>query len=315
MPEETQPPLAETMPAFEDRLADANRVLFVGAGATDVVNGLPLASHAERFGLETADVRFGALACQWWESTDESPDFYPLEALSDADPVVPGVVRVTAATTADRDGTERVPPETVFPDVLGYDCVLVGGREGVIGLRERLAAYVREENIDLVVDVDCGSDSLFDGQRGSVETPLHDFLLLAALDGVPVPAVHALTGYGLDGELSVEALDETVADLMREGAYLGAHGVTQGDVRALERAYESVEDPINSLVVPAATGDHAPRQVFGRTIEPEPLSAAILLFDLETVAANGPASLLADTESLAAAEHRLLDRGTRPETR
>lgn len=307
--------MTDPQPSFEERLADADRVLLVGAGATDVVNGLPLARHAERVGLDRADVEFAALACQWWQSTDGAPDIYPLDALSGVDRPVPGAARVTPATTADRDGTERVPPETVFPATLGYECTLFGGRDGAAGLAGSLAAYVDHADVDLVVDVDCGSDSLFDGDRGSVETPLHDFLLMAAVDALDVPAVHALTGYGLDGEMPMAALDETVADLMRQGAYVGAHGVTQADVEALRRAYDRVEDPINSLVVPAATGDHATREVFGRAIAPEPLSAVVLLFDLATVAANGPASRLAGTGSLTAAEEALLDAGIRPETR
>lgn len=301
--------------SLEELLTDADTVLFVGAGATDVVNGVPLANHAERIGVAHEDIVFGALACQWWASTAEAPDFYPVEDLDGSDPLTERAALVGPDTTITRDGVERVPPETVLATEFDYPAGVFDGRDGEVGLRSALEAYVDELGVDLVVAVDCGSDSLYDGEHGNVETPLHDFLLMAAVDSLDVPAVHTLTGYGLDGEMPMDALDQTVADLMAAGAYLGAHGVTQADVADLRTAYESVEDPINSLVVPAATGDHAPREVFGRTIVPEPLSASILVFDTATVVANGPAGRLVGTESLEEAEEALLEAGIQPETR
>jgi len=301
--------------SLEELLAAADTVLFVGAGATDVVNGVPLANHAERIGVAHDDICFGALACQWWASTADAPDFYPVDELDGSEALTPLAALVGPETTITRDGTEHVPPEVVLGTEFDYPAGVFDGRDGEVGLRSALEAYVSEFDVDFVVNVDCGSDSLFDGVNGAVETPLHDFLTMAAIDSLDVPAVHTLTGYGLDGEMPMDALDETVADLMAAGAYLGAHGVTQSDVGDLRAAYETVDDPINSLVVPAATGDHAPRDVFGRTIVPEPLSASILVFDLATVVANGPASTLVGTESLAEAETALLEAGIEPETR
>lgn len=303
------------LPSLETQLLDATNVLFVGAGATDVANGLPLANHAERIGVAHDDIHFGALACQWWASSMSAPDFYPVADLRESDPLGEGAALVTPETTITRDGTERVPPEVTLEETFDYPSAVLDGRDGVAGLSAALERYVSEFDVDLVVNVDCGSDSLFDGEVGTVETPLHDFLLMAAIDSLETDAVHSLTGYGLDGEMPMDALDATVADLMSKGAYLGAHGVTQEDVADLKTAYERVEDPINSLVVPASTGDHATREVFGRSITPTPLSASILLFDLETVVENGPASSLADTGSLREAEEVLLDAGITPETR
>jgi hypothetical protein len=302
-------------PSLEELLLGADNVLFVGAGATDVANGIPLANHAERIGVRPDAIHFGALACQWWASSMAAPDFYPVAALKPSDQLGDGAALVTPETTVVRDRTEHVPPEVTLRETFGYPSAVLDGRGGVVGLAAALQRCVSAFDVDLIVNVDCGSDSLFDGTRGAVETPLHDFLLMAAIDSLDTTAVHTLTGYGLDGEMPMDALDATVADLMMAGAYLGAHGITQADVADLNDAYERIDDPINSLVVPAATGDHATREVFGRRITPTPLSAAILIFDLAAVVANGPAESLAATESLHEAEERLLEAGIDPETR
>lgn len=302
-------------PSLEEQIISADTIMFTGAGATDVVNGLPLANHAKNLGIAHKEISFMGLACQWWNSSASAPDYYPIEALENIDQVSDTVVEVTEESTVIRDGEERTPPEVIFVEQFDYYGAVLDANDGVQGIVEGLRSYTKKKDIDLIIHVDCGSDSLYDGKIGSVETPLHDYLMMAAVSEVDTPSIHALTGYGLDGEMSMDALDKTVAKLMQESAYIGAHGITQNDLRDLEIANEYVEDPINSLVIPAARGEHTDKRVFDRQIKVGPLAATILLFDLDSVVNHGPASELKQTKSIEEAEKKLLNQGIVPETK
>lgn len=301
-------------PSLEELLMSASNIMLTGAGATDVVNGIPIANHAKNLGMSHKQIFFGGLACQWWDSSTAAPDYYQIEALRSANQISPTAAEVTEETTVIRDDNEHIPPETVFVKQFDYQSVVFDGNHGVQGLVNGLEKYVKENDIDLIIHVDCGSDSLYDGELGKVETPLHDYLMMAAVNQVNIPSIHALTGYGLDGEMPMDALNETVANLMRNSVYIGAHGIKQRDIQDLELANKHVDDPINSLVLPAALGDHSDKEVFGRQIEVGPLAATILLFDLCSLVNHGPASKLEHTNSLEDAERNLINQGITPET-
>ncbi len=50
-----------------------------------------------------------------------------------------------------------------------------------------------------------------------------------------IPTFYGLAGYGCDGELEMDDLERNVGKAMKAGAFLGAYGLTQRDVKDMFR--------------------------------------------------------------------------------
>jgi hypothetical protein len=118
-------------------------------------------------------------------------------------------------------------------------------RTGFQPLREAYQAVVRHLQADTVVLVDGGTDSLMRGDEAGLGTPEEDVCSIAAVDDLDVPRKYLVClGFGVDafhGVCHAHAL-EAVAELTREGAFLGALGLTQEmpEVRRYAEAAQAV---------------------------------------------------------------------------
>lgn len=198
------------------------------------------------------EISVGGVGCQWWTPDGHpmaggksmvilGPTVYPVEELSDAETWAPGLVRVTSRSNV---GGRR-PAEAAIADLLPWPAFVVGLTGGVVGMAAALSAFIRERGIDLFVAVDIGSDSFFSGKESApTHTSMVDFMSLGALLQLPCPTVFGLAGYGCDGEMALEELEQNVGIVMRHGGYLGAHGLTQRDVIEMERACAAYGDPV-----------------------------------------------------------------------
>jgi hypothetical protein len=288
----------------------------MGAGATDFVNGIPIMNYLHLLGVK--NVYLGNLACQWWRKEGYEtigPEFYSLTHLRNVEIMSETVALVSRETRVKTDIYEGVPPEAIISKLFNIRCLIVSAEKGVVGIAQGFEKVIKKLDINMLIDVDSGSDSLYDGKTGTVQTPLHDFMMLAALSRVKIPSFIALTNYALDGELSPEELDQIVANLMRSQGFLGGYGLTQKDVKDLEKAYSKIYDPINSLIIPAVKGDHKTYRVLSRIVKPSPLAAVILFFDPQVVLRVSPARKLSNTTSLKEAEEILLSMNLFPESR
>lgn len=291
--------------------------LIIGAGATDFVNGIPLVNYLRRLGVK--NICLGNLACQWWKKKNYEtfgPEFYSIRHLKNAEILSETVAFISEKTRVRTRIFEGVPPEAKISKLFGIRCLVFSAQKGVIGIVSGLREVIEKLNLDMIIDIDSGSDSLYDGKTGAVQTPLHDLLLLSAIVQTNIPSFLALSNYGMDGELSIEELDSIVAKIMKLGGFLGAYGLTQKDVLDLEKAHSAVSDPINPLVIAAAKGDYRTYRVLGsRIVKPTPLAAVILFFDPNVVAEMGIANKLSSTTSIQEAEKILLKMGILPESR
>jgi hypothetical protein len=308
----------------------SRRALVIGiGGGGDVIQAIPMANHLTQLGVE--EVIVGGVGCAWWTPRGEAisseegiyiygPTLYDVEELSPCEKWVPGVVGVSAES----NWQGRRPAEAVLAHLLPgtpFVVSLLGGAQGVLA---SLRALIALRGIDLVVGVDIGSDAFHDGREASrAYTSLVDFLSLAALSQLEVPVVYALSGYGVDGEMQLEELDERVGRVMRADGYLGASGLTPRDVAQMEEACRLYPDPVEPLAPAAARGELGLRNVntkgpWGVVVRVSPLASVILHFDPRVMireVCRGVTALL-PTRSLQEAEsiyyHQL---GEIPETR
>ena len=290
-------------------------VMGIGGGG-DAIQGIPVANLLGKLGVEK--IYLGGVACQWWTADGKpmadvwgsavmGPTLYPVAELCKASLKAPQFAVVNRASHC----RGRHPCEARLADLLKPKTTFIAGLTGgVAGLTDSLNQVIEEEGIDLFVGVDIGSDSFHDGTEACpAKTSMVDFMSLGAMTRLNCPAVYGVSGYGCDGEMQLEELDERVSRVMRAGGYLGAHGLTQADVLEMKRASAVYPDPVEPMSFRAARGEFGWKNVwthgpFGTVVKVTPLAAVMLFFDPQVVveSCSTGVKLLRDTTSLTEVE-------------
>ena len=317
-------------PSFTELALKAKRALIIGiGGGGDVIQSIPMGNYLKLLGVEELIV--GGVGSAWWMpegdpvSKDPSamtfgPTAYDVHELEPSRAWANGIVGVESAT----HHRGRRPAEAVLAHLLPGEPFIASLRNGAVGLRDALATVIADRQIDLVVAVDIGSDSFHDGNEViRAQTSLVDFIGLAALTQLDVPVVYGLAGYGSDGEMQLEELDERVARVMKGGGYLGAIGLTHRDVDEMLAACALYPDPIEHYSALAARGEFGFKRVqtaspWGSSVKITPLAATVLIFDPRVMVREAcvGVELLKATTSLAEAEEIYANAlGQIPETR
>jgi hypothetical protein len=266
-------------------LDSARSVLIAGAGGGfDVYSGLPLTFALEGRGKQVhlANLTFSDL--RW--ATER--------------PVHDAVVEVTA----DSAGSESYFPEKFlcrwFRDQGQQRSVFALQKTGVRPLKEAYAKLTRMLEVDAVVLVDGGTDILMRGDEAGLGTPAEDISSLVSIASLDVPIkVLSCLGFGVDAYHGVchAHFLENVAELTREGAYLGALALLphMPEVRRFLEAVEHVHAaaPERPSIVCASIasaiegyyGDvHRIERTRGSQLWINPLMAQYFNFQLEPVA-------------------------------
>jgi hypothetical protein len=272
---------------FFTALEPARRVLLVGAGGGfDVFCGLPL-----YFALRGAgkDVFLANLSFTHLQDTTGRR-------------LTPALVEVTA----DSEGPRYI---NYFPE--GYLCgwfreqgeevsVYCFERTGVVPLRQAYERLVEWLEIDTLLLIDGGTDSLMRGDEDGLGTPHEDIASLAATRHLDLPRkLLACLGFGIDHYHDVchYRFLEAVAELSRAGAYLGAFSLTADmpevrryldACRAVWAAMPRHPSIVNTSIVSAIEGRygdyHATDRTAGSELWINPLMALYWCFQLEPVA-------------------------------
>jgi hypothetical protein len=303
-------------------------VIGIGGGG-DVIQTIPMVNYLRLLGVK--EIAVGGVGGAWWTPQGEAisseegiyiygPTIYNVEELSPCEMWGPGLVGVSAKS----NWNGRRPAEAVLAHLLPGTPFLVGLTGGAQGMLASLRQLIDLKRADLVIAVDIGSDAFHDGREASKAfTSLVDFISLAALSQLDVPVVYALSGYGADGEMQLEELDERVARVMKAGGFLGAAGLTQQDVTQMIEACGLYPDPVEPMAPAAARGEIGLRNVmtkgpWGVVIKLAPLAAVTLHFDPRVMIAEvcRGVSLLTATTSIGEAEEIYRrELGEIPETR
>lgn len=318
-------------PSLIDLALNAESAMIMGiGGGGDIIQGIPVANLLRKLGV--SKIYMGGVACQWWTPDGNpladdwgtavmGPTLYPVADLGEAELVAPHF----AIVKSDSNYGGRRPCEARLAELLEPEAMFVAGLTGgVVGLADSLKAIIAELSVDLFVGVDIGSDSFHDGTEACpAKTSMVDFMSLGAMTQLNCPAVYGVSGYGCDGEMQIEELDERVSRVMRAGGFLGAHGLTQEDVLQMEAASEAYPDPVEPMSYRAARGEIGFKNVwthgpYGTVVKVTPLAAVMLLFDPTSVVescSKGVKALL-NTNSLEEVERIFKeDLGQFPESR
>ncbi len=213
---------------FFSELEESQRILIAGAGGGfDVFSGLPL------YFLLKDSQRDVYLANLSFSSLPESVGRC----------VTPGLLEVTA----DSQGYAYYFPEQVLSnwfrqqgeEVSIYSFHRMGVKPILAGYRE----LVRELDLDTVVLVDGGTDSLMRGDEAGLGTPFEDMASIAAVHQLDLPKKYLVClGFGVDwfhGVCHAQVL-EAVAEMTREGGFLGAFSLLR-TMPAVARYMEACE--------------------------------------------------------------------------
>ena len=267
-----------------DRLAGHRSVLIAGAGGGfDIFCGLPIALwlHGRGVRVTLANLTFTRLD------------------LVDEPWVMPGMKRVEASSQS----KGAYFPEGYLSRWLETQGIELGlycfDKSGVVPLAASYRHIVEAHDVDAVLLVDGGTDSLLRGDESRLGTPHEDMTSLAAVATLELETrLLAFLGFGVDayhGVCHAHVL-EAAAALTEDGGYLGMLGLHAGmrEVAAYMDAVDVVNATpgqrpsiVNASIVAALRGQFGAFDPTGRsageTFWINPLMTQMWFFDLQAV--------------------------------
>ncbi|MFO0813439.1 MAG: DUF1152 domain-containing protein [Gemmatales bacterium] len=270
---------------FYDELEPASNILLAGAGGGfDIFSSLPL-----YFGLHAAGkkVHLANLSFSHLEGVN-GPRLHPALLEINADSrVSPDYFPEYYLSRWFRQQGKEVP-------VYCFD------RTGCQPIAEAYRTLVQHLQIDTVILVDGGTDSLMRGDEAGLGTPEEDMASIAAVDELADVRKYLMClAFGVDsyhGVCHTHAF-EAIADLTRQGAFLGALTLLQKmpEVQQYIQATESVfaamphhPSIVNASVLSALEGQfgdhHRTKRTQGSILWINPLMTIYWFFHLEPVA-------------------------------
>lgn len=277
--------LLHQIPFFE-ALKDSETILLAGAGGGfDIFSGIPLYFNLKRQGKTVILANF---SFTWLDETT-------------AEKVFPYCYQVKAS---DQDLSGRnYFPEKYLQQWFAFEgeqaMLYAFERTGVKPLRDAYKYLIKKHQIDTIVLVDGGTDSLMFGDEEGLGTPQEDVCSMAAVyrSGIKKQFLVSI-GFGIDHFHGVSHFRflENVATLARDQGYLGLFQVLQEMPEAQQ--YQSAvayandkmfgkESIVSSSIVSALEGHygnhHSTRRTKGSTLWINPLMTIYWCFDLRAV--------------------------------
>ena len=276
------------IPIFQ-KLEDSKNVLVAGAGGGfDIFSGIPLLSNLAAQGKKLILANYAFTRFEDTTSKQVFPFVYEVKAGD--------------ANVSDRD---------YFPEKYlklwmsqnNFDQPVYGfNRCGIQPLKEAYEHLIEKHQIDAVVLVDGGTDSLMFGDEGGLGTPHEDMCSMSAVNQCDVKEKLLLAiGFGIDHFHGVSHFRflENVAQVDRDGGFLGTFQVLKEMVEgrhfnsAVEFANQHMshhQSIVANSVNSALQGDygnvHATDRTRGSELWINPLMTIYWCFELEKVMAR-----------------------------
>ncbi len=270
---------------FWTELASSQRILVAGAGGGyDVFCGLPLYFALQNAGKEVwlANLSFADIGSAFGERPTHT----------------------TRVVTADSLGAHSYFPECYlsrwFREQGEEVPIYCFDREGVKLLLQGYQHIAETRELDTVVLVDGGTDSLMRGDEAGLGTPHEDIASIAAVHELDVPNKYLVClGFGIDAFHGVSHYDylEGVADLIQSGGYLGTFSLLREmpEAKRYREASEFVFENmshhvsiVSSSILSALEGRfgnyHATSRTLGSELFINPLMCLYWCFQLDKVA-------------------------------
>lgn len=273
------------IPIFEE-LKESKSILLAGAGGGfDIFSGIPLYFNLRKQGKKVilANFSFTWLA----ETTSEK--------------VFPYCYKI-------RSGDSDLSGRNYFPErylklwfgLQGENVEIYGfEKTGVIPLKDAYKYLIKKHEIDTVLLVDGGTDSLMFGDEDGLGTPQEDVCSMAAVYRSGIKKQFLLSvGFGIDHFHGVSHFRflENVAQIAKEGGYLGMFQITKEMeeankyIEAVKFANEKMsgkESIVSNSIVSALEGEygnhHRTRRTNGSELWINPLMTIYWCFDLRQV--------------------------------
>ncbi len=290
--------------SFEEYL-DVDRVVVFGiGGGGDIVGTIPTARLFEMHGCE---VFIGGIA---WERIPNDPVIGPrsLEEISGVEKLSDTVGFVDSNTKIDGGGELA---EVQVAKYYGEKVVLVDITSGVDELARGLEEMSNRLDIDLVIGIDVGGDVLARGTEENLKSPLADSICLSSLCSLSNTLV-GVFGYGSDGELSIEELNERIKELAGKNGLVGSWGLTHNVIEEMNGLLPNVNTEASLLPVKAARGNMGEKKIRNnkRSVFLTPASTVTFYFDpISIYQVSDLASIIEESNSIDKAHKNLTSQG------
>ncbi|WP_415879092.1 DUF1152 domain-containing protein [Methylomonas sp. TEB] len=269
---------------FFDALVNGQRFLIAGVGGGfDIVSGVPIYLYLRRLGKQVtmANLSFTELG------------------LTNCEEICPGAFLVNKQSADLPYFPERYILEWLSSRGEESAMYAFSNEIGVLPLRSAYAEIVERHQIDTLVLVDGGTDSLIFGDEPGIGTVVEDACSMIAASGVAVKqSLMAMVGFGIDHfhDVNHHACLENIATLIKDDGYLGAFSLTKDMYEG--RGFLELVDYLNqnmrvrhsivtNSVASAIKGEFGDHQVTSRTSGSElfinPLMSLYWTFSLSAV--------------------------------
>jgi hypothetical protein len=270
---------------FLSAISEARSLLIAGAGGGfDIVSGIPIYLFLRSLGKQ---VVLGNLS------------FTPLP-FTDSEEVFPGTFRITEQSTdvpyfPEKYILDWLDQRNERPEMYGFS-----NRLGVAPLSAAYSYVVNKHDVDTLILVDGGTDSLMFGDESKVGTIVEDACSIVAASRLSLERTFlAAIGFGVEHELNHHACLENISMLIKSGDYMGAISLT-GDmaegasyldlVSYLNQKMTLHESIVTNSIASALRGEfgdfHATRRTKGSTQFVSALMGLFWFFRLSGVSSN-----------------------------
>jgi hypothetical protein len=273
------------IPIFEE-LKESKSILLAGAGGGfDIFSGIPLYFNLKQQGKNVVLANF---SFSWLSQTT-------------SEKVFPNCYKIKSRDK-DLSGRNYFPEKylKLWLELQGEDVEIYGfEKTGVNPLKNAYKYLIKEHQIDTILLVDGGTDSLMFGDEEGLGTPQEDICSMAAVYRSGIKKQYLLSvGFGIDHFHGVSHFRflENVAEIAKEGGYLGMFQITKEMVeaekyiKAIEFVNEKMkgkESIVSNSIVSALEGEYGDHHKTERTNGSElwinPLMTIYWCFNLRNV--------------------------------
>jgi len=286
-------------------LKDVDRALLIGmGGGGDIVSTLAVGDFFKLFDVECI---YGGVV---WErvTRDKKPGPMSIEEIDNCRIINDCLAWINPESNY--KGLKLIVAQVA--EFLGCNVVGVDITKGETNLTTSLKEFVEMENIDLIVGVDAGGDSLARGYEKGLHSPLADAIMLSSLN--KLNSILAVVGFGSDGELTRDELELYLSDIAKRNGILGASLITRDFADYVANFVNDVYTTASRIPIIASQGFNGRVKVWDKAIiDVSILNALIFYIDLKVVYELSFAKVVEGTKSIDEANNRLHEIGIKTE--
>jgi hypothetical protein len=271
---------------FFEELKDSSNIILAGAGGGfDIFSGLPLYFSLKEQGKNVILANFSFT----WLNETNSEQVFPFCYL-------------VKSTDRDFSGRNYFPEKFLCEWFLTQEEnieIYAFDKTGVNPLKKAYNYIIKKHNIDTIILVDGGTDSLMFGDEEGLGTPEEDICSMAAVYRSSIKKTFLVSiGFGIDHYHGVSHYHflENISELIRDGGYLGLFSVTKemeegqklvSAIKYVNMRMKGKESIVTNSISSAIEGYYGNHQMTKRTQESElwinPLMSIYWCFTLSSI--------------------------------